>query len=40
MNTLGWDFELAFERIIDYDKWLKKELMPILAEYERFEKHL
>ena len=40
LNTLGREYEHALERISDYDRWLKQELVPILEDFERYQRHL
>ena len=40
LNTHNWDFERTYESILDYDRWIRQELVPTLESYERFEQHL
>jgi len=40
LNTQEWDYQKAYDSILDYDRWLRQELIPVLSDYERFERHL
>ena len=40
LNTQGWDFKRAYEGILDFDDWLKRDLIPILADYDHFQTYL